>query len=852
MAFNELKTMDSQQIASVHDIELDRCRHTRPQSVLDGSIMVSSNLAAGATGVIAITGGNALSFQNSDPYLQWDNEILRVTVNSAIQLTVTARGAFGTTDAAHTAGAANVKHSGEVDGSCYGTPFTCSSPDTYLAGSTLLFRFPSTRLSVNQVFYNGFQNWRHNAGEVDPGQSMGKRSGATVNISDSIDNDNYVPYPDRRTSDGTLFTKLLARHPYLEGRRLKVHTGFDPLDLDFDNFITREYVITSAQLRNGMMTISGLDPLSMTDQEKAKAPATSRGFNTIAIDNSSSSITYGGDSALAYGAVGTSLSVRIDSEIIDVTVASDFVLTINNRGQGGTEQANHSVNSTVQINLKFTAINVVQIIEDLMRDYTNIDASFIDDYTDVKNATSSITLTANINKPTSVKTLINELIITGDLTMFYDELAQKIRIRQVSDPSVSPININEDDNIGQDSITFNRDTRNQYTRYTVAWAPNDVTKVRDEEFFSIVYQSINLDNELPARIGQPNEKDIFFNRWLTTSSEDVTKGTSIAQRLIDRNQDVPEIATFELDIQDVYTTQGSSFEQGSIINLASSRLSESNGTIKARNHQVLSIRDMGNMRYQIKSRLFQDPLTGVNVDFTISESQENYDLSANFSPVAGNYVVLIDAGVVIGSLSASIVAFTTGNQADGVTFDFINRGSIEGAGGDGGDGGNLNIAIPSEETVTGTAGGEGGAAFNATVPCTINTGSGAIWAGGGGAAGGTSTTKQPNPNNLNIVIASAGNGGSGGQGYVGGGAGDTGSVSGFVSDTGQDGNEGSRGAPGAVGQVSGGGFGEDGDIDDSSDGSAQAGPSGLAIRTNGNQVTITSGNNPLNIRGRVE
>lgn len=848
MSFNSRKVLAAQNIAAIGDLELDRCRFTTAQSVIDGTIDVLDGAAAGFLGSVFISGGTALSFVNSLPYLKWGDEFLKVTVVSNTQLTITARGQFGTVDAAHVPSAAEIQHSGQADGSCYATPFTCSSPDSYDENTKLLFRFPSTQLDLDEHFFNGFKSWSHSPGAVDPGQTMGTRSGAGLTLLDSVDNDIYVPYPDRRTSNGTLFSKLIARHPNFEGRAMKVHTGFNPLDLDFDNFITREYIIDSADLKDGVFSVKGVDPLIMTDDKKAKAPFASLGTNTVAITDISTEITYTNAPAFDYGIATTTVFVRLDSEVIECTVLSDFVLTIVTRAVGGTEQKDHDENATVQQCLVYTDVNVVVIIEDLLTNYTKVPAIFLDDYSSVIAATASITLTANINKPTSVKTLIDELIKTGDLVVFYDEENQLIKIKQVSDATIEPISINETDHISQESISFKRDTKNQFTRYSVAWAPNDITKTKDEENFSIVFQSINVSNELPEAIGEVNEKDIFFNRWLTTSSADVTKGTSIAQRVIDRNQAVPKIAEFELDVESVFDTQGGRLELGSIITLLSSREVEVDGSPKAQNHQVLSLKDLGDMRYKVKSRLFQDPIENVTVDFTISDNKEDYDLSTEFAPAAGNYVVLIDTGVTIGGTVTGGDAFTTGAQAAGVTIDFIFRGAVEGKGGIGGDGGILDMPDPNvlsgDFIENGTDGFDGSNAFNATIDCTINAGSGAIWAGGGGAGG-----SQSNGNNVPPASAYGGNGGPGGQGYIGGTGGTRGSVRvdfGPILDFGVDGVDGSRGAPGSMAGNVGGVWGGDGGSPAGSDG----GLSGFAIVSNGNSVVISSGDNALNVRGR--
>lgn len=849
MAFDLLKTQAGQNTATIITIELDKCRHTTVQSTIDGAISVSSSLNTGVTGVIVISGGLSTSFINADPYLLWDDEIIKVNVDSATQLTVVSRGNFGTVDANHSPSTAQLKHSGEVDGTCYSFPQTCSSPDSYLSGLTTPFTFPSTQLDWSVNFYNGFKSWSHSPPKVDPGQSMGSRAKISFNLNDSVDNDIYVPYPDRRTSNATLFTKWIARNPNFEGRAVTVQTGFDPLNFDIDNFITREYVIDSLQVNKGILSCSCLDPLILTDDKKAKAPVASLGAITVIINDASTTITYGGAPALDYGASGT-VFVRIDSEVIECTVLSDFVLTIINRAVGGTDQKDHSLNATVQNCLVYTNTNVVEIIEDLLINYTTIPAKFFDDYSTVITSTSSITLTANINKSEPVKKLIDELIKNGDLVMYYDEENQLIKIKQVQDASTQPIFINEDDNILRDSTGFSRLPKEQYTRYSTAWSPNDITKTTGEEYFSIVYQPINLNNELPVNKGEVEEKKIFFNRWLTNDSNDITIGTSLAQRVLDRSTKVPEEFGFTLDVEDVFNTQGGVFELGSVVTVSSSRRVNVDGSNLSTNYQVLSMKDIGNMKYKILSKLFQDPLQGVNIDFTISANKENYDLSTEYAPTAGNYKVLIDAGVSIGSTSTANPAFTTGAQNSGVTFDFIIRGAIEGAGGKGSNGGVLNNPFSTPEHEFGDSGEDGGAAFDATVPCTLSVGSGALWAGGGGVNGGTSYTYNPKPSDLSISVAVAGNGGSGGQGYVGGVKGIAGSVSGYASDAGVDGVSGSRGAPGVLSGVYAGEFGDDADEDKVDSGNSQTGLSGYAIVSNGNTVTITSGDNPLNIKGR--
>jgi len=171
-------------------------------------------------------------------------------------------------------------------------------------------------------------------------------------------------------------------------------------------------------------------------------------------------------------------------------------------------------------------------------------------------------------------------------------------------------------------------------------------------------------------------------------------------------------------------------------------------------------------------------------------------------------------------------------------------------GGAGGDGGILLTPDPADIagsfSANGGSGLVGGNAFEATVNCTINTGSGAIWAGGGGAAGEQSICTTIAPSTIN---ANARNGGSAAQGFGLSFGGDAGTVTvenyGLV-DTGLDGKPGSKLSPGTQGASSGGEWGESGTNNNASLG----GLSGYAIVSNGNTVTVTSGDNQINIKGR--
>jgi hypothetical protein len=150
----------------------------------------------------------------------------------------------------------------------------------------------------------------------------------------------------------------------------------------------------------------------------------------------------------------------------------------------------------------------------------------------------------------------------------------------------------------------------------------------------------------------------------------------------------------------------------------------------------------------------------------------------------------------------------------------------------GGAGGDAGIVFDPAKT-----GSQGGVAFEATCPCVIDTGAGLIWGGGAGASGEIYINPQgPAP----FYVPRRG--GGGGQGY--------GPSLGGLNTDGMDfvdyAESGNQSGPGAVNCPDGGEWGKSGEA---ANGLAPALP-GEAIKSNGNSVTISAGNNDVNIRGR--
>lgn len=861
MSIDSVKSKAGMKKADICDIYLPKCKYTDDEYLGYGLGTLQTSLGVTELKQITTSGLQASKFDEPTMYAIFGGspEIVKITIDADNLLTVTARDQFNTGLFEHSVGTSiRLIHSGEADGSCFGLVGCCSSLNNYDEEKEKLFRFTSSGddLPIGSIYYNGAQNPSHSPGRVDPGVSIGKRAQFSFEVKDNEDGDLYCPYTDRRSpKNNTLFRKLEARVlNYFEGRKMVWWSGVYEDVIDLNNFIRREYLIDSFNIKNDVASFKGQDPLILTEDKKSKIPLASNatlltgGGVDDSIDDSSTQITYKDEAAFYFGPAGTTVFVRIESELLQCTVLSDFVLTIDFRAAWGTEKKDHNKGSSIQDAKVYQNVHFVDILTDLFS-AAKIPSRFIGDYSSLKTQYPDLTYTRPITKPTEVKKLVDEIVVNADITLWYDEEGAEIRIRKVSDVNLQPVSLNENDHIRQGSVQVTRKPDMQYTRASSYWAQSDATKESGEENYQVGYIAVNLDTESASKKGEVNEYKQFFNNWLTNSPSDYAKGSAVVQKFIDRSEDVPVELQFDIDLESYGATQGGEVDLGAVINVSTSKVCDIYGNNQAKNYQITSIKQNPDFSFRVTSMLYQEPISGVDIDFIINTNKENYDLSTEFSPPAGSYTVYIEQGVTIGSTSTSTPAFTTGSQAAGVSLKIINRGAIYGAGGSGGDGG---IAIapnpndnPEKVIENGAHGSNGGPAVEVTCPCEIDTGSGAIF-GGGGGAGGSQSLASSIATGAGL-FAIAGNGGSGGAGYVGGAGGNAGyaKIEGMsISDTGEPGIAGSQSSGGTLAGVSGGYYGDAGD----SVIGASGGLSGASIVDNGNNVTILSGSQGGNIR----
>lgn len=843
MSYDSRKLLRGQEFVQEVDIRIPCCKYVTGNYIVYNTVTTGSSTSinssyTGSLTLVTGSGTNATStWGTGTVYAQvaGTNEIMKISTLGANSLTIVARGQYGSTAASITGSVVlTIKHQGDVDFTCRDFPYTCSNSDSFDANSIKTLTFSSAQQASGLNRFAGLRKVNKSSGEVDPGESIGTRSSIKIEISDQVHSDyGIVSYPDRRSSNGTMFGKLLARNPYFNGLEILYREGFrDSGSYSLPDFKEELFIIDSANLSGGTFSINALDPLILTEDKKAQIPVSSAATLVLAMTGATTTFSYSNASNYYFGSMSSVIWVRIDSEVIKCTVSGATQLTVTQRGYRST-QKDHSAGATIQDCVVYQSTHGINIIRDMLINYTTIPAAYIGTYSGVISSLSSFTFSEVIlHTPKPVKDLIDLFVKLGNLTFYFDTVNQDIVIDYVPETEIESIIIDQAIDIKSGSVAVDDNIKNQWTRVPILWAPYDVTSDSDEKF-QFRYMPINTNVESQANLKSPNEKKITKFPILSESSSDSLIATSYASRVIESNYLPPRIINLTLDASKVGVVSGGNVSLGRIVSLATNESQDKDGNPISELYQVLRLNGDAFRGIQAKLKRYQLQ-TPSTIDYTISTNQINFNLASVFAPAAGTYTIYISPGVIIGSNTTSSPAFTTGSQSAGVEFIIINRGSILGMGGNGADAGIVSGTTYSPAS----DGGVGGDAFNATVNCTIDNGSGLIWSGGGGG-GANNGYVEPMSIFVNAV------GGTGAQGFGV-------SIGGFdVTHTISENNGSQSGA--GIGLIMGGSWGEPGANGGGSwpGGGSNGGFSGYAIKSNGNVVTVSSGNNSISLRGRV-
>jgi hypothetical protein len=393
------------------------------------------------------------------------------------------------------------------------------------------------------------------AGRIDP-KGLGTRGTVTVQMQDFATADREDPYPTSRPwgthAAGTWWVRFLARQPYLEGRSLRLVTGYAAPGGGYDatNMQVQAYVIDriTGPDASGTVSITARDPLALTDNDKSQFPAPTGAALRDAINAvQTTAILRDGNGAK----LPSSGSLIIGKEIMSFTRTGD-ALTVA-RAQQGTTAATAAAGAAVQAVTGFTAAPIANVLGILLNA-----AGIPDTQLDLAGWATECdrwlpgnTLTVILTKPAGIKSLIAEVCEQGQVAIWWDTRAQLVRLRALRPALRDEVtDLTDTAHLLAGSVQVTTDPTQRVSAVAVYFdllGPNeDPTKPAS---YRQAYVQADIEAGDPDGLQYRSERTrTILARWL--GSAEATQAETLAVRTLLLYRDPPRTINFKLDAKD--------------------------------------------------------------------------------------------------------------------------------------------------------------------------------------------------------------------------------------------------------------------------------------------------------------
>lgn len=329
---------------------------------------------------------------------------------------------------------------------CYRTPATTDQGTLPVVTKTRRWQSANVKAIPELDAIPCVASVRLGGDEVKIGRGLGYFGSATITLADFEDDDARAEDPfashASRTglnlAAGTYFGKLLARNPWWINRPIRITEGWvtDGVWHAADALVHRFLVRDVQGPNDGKLTINAVGPLQLLNLDDAEAPRASEGVLAGDISAVATTATiHDATIAADYPASGW---VRIGEEIAAYTRTGQ-TLTLT-RGAFQTVADTHAGDDLIQWVLRYDAVPLVDIIEDLLTTYGGVDPALLDlaGWATEQNSWLSLyDLSGTVSQPTKVLDLVQELLEASGSILWWDDQAGLVRFKAVR-PALLP------------------------------------------------------------------------------------------------------------------------------------------------------------------------------------------------------------------------------------------------------------------------------------------------------------------------------------------------------------------------------------------------------------------------------
>jgi hypothetical protein len=517
---------------------------------------------------------------------------------------------------------------------CFNTFKTCQDTVNYTLGDPVTLRFAKSNQSINDipvyvipslVSASSAPTVLNIGGGDDNSGALGKRASVKIVMQDLPHSDNFVdPYPESRLYDpvkrGTFWTKWLARNAHYVNRSLRIRDGY--VGQALEDMSVRHYIIDSivGVDSSGKVTITAKDVLKLADDKQAKAPKAQAAELLSAITNSQTTIILRNAVLAEYPANGI---IRIEDEVVTYTTAtaSGDNVQLNGvvRGQYNTTADAHDAGENAQLCLRYNDATVWSVVYDLLVNYGNVPASYIDYAAWAAEGAAwlqQFNVTTLITEPTGVTQLIGELAQQTLFYIWWDERLQKIGFEAVKPPTEAPIVFDDDRNILAGTTRLSEDVG---ARVSQVWVYYDMRSPVEDWDDSRNYRKLRIriddESERAEAYGDTKVKAIY-SRWLQSEAQAI----NLSVRYLNRYRTTQRKIAFEVDAKDrgVWTSD--------VLDVLSRSVVDDTGEPIATRWQIISADEyMSGERIKLECQVYDyGGIVGVKYAYWMASDAPNY------------------------------------------------------------------------------------------------------------------------------------------------------------------------------------------------------------------------------------